>query len=53
MCYFSFRIFIKFGSSSVNLSSVGGTSVLTMSSQDKIRKLQRKSAFMAFYDHFC
>ena len=44
--FFHFGFLLKFFDFSCEFEFCGGTSVLTMSPQDKIRKLQRKSAFM-------
>ena len=46
MCYFHFRFFIKVFGVFCEFEFCGGASVLTMSPQNKIRKLQRKSAFI-------
>ena len=46
MCNFHFGFLSKFLELFCEFEFCGGTSVLTMSPQDKIRKLQRKSAFM-------
>ena len=52
MCYFHFGFLLKFLDFSCEFEFCGGTSVLTMSHQDKIRKLQRKSAFMPILFYF-